>query len=192
MPLYTAPEQVPDSVDIACVVVGTGVVGGPGAELARILMAQGKHVLQEHPLHADDLGSCLRQARQSQVGYQLNTLYVHLEPVQRFVRAAQRLLARHRPLFIEVTCSVLVSYSLFDILGQVLGRIRPSGLRRRAGRAGGGAGGQRAAVAVSHPGGRAGRRAESPCASRTRWTRPTPTATPTSCIGSRSTPRGEI
>ena len=53
-------EVVDADVDIACVVVSGGINGGPGAELARALMARGIHVLQEHPLHHDELADCLR------------------------------------------------------------------------------------------------------------------------------------
>lgn len=125
VPLYTGPEQLPANIDIACVVVGTSVIGGPGADLSRALLARNVHVLQEHPIHHDDLASCLALARQKRVAYGLNTLYVHLQPVRRFIAAARNLLASQPALFVDATCSVLVSYSLFDIIGRALGALRP-------------------------------------------------------------------
>ncbi|MBK3558799.1 Gfo/Idh/MocA family oxidoreductase [Streptomyces sp. MBT56] len=65
VPLYDAVEQLPDDVDAACVVVSTAVGGGRGAELAKELLERGIHVLQEHPVHPDELAECLRVARGS-------------------------------------------------------------------------------------------------------------------------------
>jgi pyochelin biosynthesis protein PchG len=125
VPLYDAPERLPADIDIACVVVGAGLNGGPGAELAMALMARGIHVLQEHPLHHDELADCLRAARRHGVVYHLNTHYVHVRPVRRFVAAATELFRRQRPLFVDATCAFQVVYSLFDILGEALGSVRP-------------------------------------------------------------------
>ncbi len=126
VPLYAHPEELPPEIEYACVVVGAGINGGPGAELAQALMRRGIHVLQEHPLHHDELAACLREAGRSGVGYQLNTHYVHIEPVRRFIAAAHAVFERQPPLFIDVICSIQVAYTLLDILGQVLGRTRPS------------------------------------------------------------------
>ena len=125
VPLYSTIAEIPDDVDIGCVVIGTGVIGGAGTEIAKGLLERGMHVLQEHPLRHDDLASCLRLARKYGVGYDLNTLYVHLPPVRRFIAAARALLAKQPALFLDATCSVLVSYSMFDILGRAMGAVRP-------------------------------------------------------------------
>lgn len=125
VPLYTDVDQLPSDVDIACVVVGAGINGGPGAELAIRLMERGIHVLQEHPVHAAELADCLRAARRHGVVYRLNTLYPQVTPVRRFLAAGTALLRTQRPLFIDAVCAVQVSYSLFDILERLLGGIRP-------------------------------------------------------------------
>lgn len=125
VPLLTDVDQVPDDVDIACVVIGTGILGGRGAEIAQELMCRGIHVLQEHPLHHDEIAACLRVARRHQVGYRINTLYVHLPPVRRFLLAAHHLLAAGPAVFVDAQCAVQVSYSLFDLLGRTLGGLRP-------------------------------------------------------------------
>nr|BFE59212.1 hypothetical protein GCM10020063_037380 [Dactylosporangium thailandense] len=125
VPLYTTVAQVPSDVEIACVVVGGAVTGGPGAELASALLARGIHVLQEHPLHHDELAGCLRTAHRHGVVHHLNTHYVHVAPVRRFVAAARALLARQRPLFVDAMVAVQVTYTLWDILGRALGSVRP-------------------------------------------------------------------
>jgi pyochelin biosynthetic protein PchG len=125
VPLYTALGQLPAGVDVACVVVGSGINGGRGAELAQELMARGVHVLQEHPLHHAELAACLREAHRHRVVYHLNTHYVHVRAVRRFIEAARRLVERQRPVFVDVVTSFQVLYTLFDVLGQALGTVRP-------------------------------------------------------------------
>ncbi|MES4892973.1 Gfo/Idh/MocA family oxidoreductase [Streptomyces sp. NPDC096012] len=128
VPLWTTVEEVPDDVDLACVVIGGVMNGGPGPRISQALMRRGVHVLQEHPLHPDELAQCLRAATESGVVFRLNTHYPHVEPVHRFIGAARELVARQRPLFLDVTCAFQVLYTVFDILGQALGSIRPHGV----------------------------------------------------------------
>lgn len=125
VPLYTDFDALPAGVDVACVVVSAGINGGQGAELAQRLLARGIHVLQEHPLHHDELAACLRQAHRSRVAYHLNTHYVHVAAVRRFVAAARRLAARQAVLFVDVLCSFLTLNPTLDVIGQALGRLQP-------------------------------------------------------------------
>lgn len=127
VPLFTSVEQLPEDIDIACVIVRSALLGGRGTELAQSLMARGIHVLQEHPLHHDELAECLRQARRHRVHYYLNSFYSHLPTVQRFSSAAQELFRMRRPLYIDAACSFQVAYALLDILRAALGKVRPWG-----------------------------------------------------------------
>lgn len=129
VPLYTGVDQVPGDVDLACVVLLGQVNGGPGSQVAAELMARGVHVLQEGPLLRDELAQSLRAARRHQVNFQVNSHYVHLPPVRRFVAAARTL----RPVFVEAACGIQVSYHLFDILGRALGGLRPFELAEPSG-----------------------------------------------------------
>ncbi|MEV6318356.1 Gfo/Idh/MocA family oxidoreductase [Streptomyces sp. NPDC051776] len=126
VPLYTSVDQLPQGeVDLACVVVGSAVSGGEGTELAQALIARGIHVLQEHPLHLDELTACLKLARQHGLQYRLNTHYSHVAPVLAFTGAARRLLARSRPLFVDAATPIHLMHPLVDILGRALGTLRP-------------------------------------------------------------------
>jgi thiazolinyl imide reductase len=125
VPLFTDPAQLGDDVEAACVVVRSGFLGGRGTELAQALLAPGIHVLQEHPVHHDELAACLREARRRGVVYQLNSFYVHLEPVRRFLAAGRELLARQAPLWVDASCGFQVGYALLDILGAALGTLSP-------------------------------------------------------------------
>lgn len=128
LPLYTDVDAVPKDVAACAVVVGAGINGGPGARIAQDLMARGHHVLQEHPLHQKELTDCLRVAREHRVAYRLNTHYPHVEPVRGFIATARRLLTRQRALHLDAVCSFQVLYPTFDILGRVLGGVRPYAL----------------------------------------------------------------
>ncbi|MFD0375939.1 Gfo/Idh/MocA family oxidoreductase [Streptomyces sp. NPDC127112] len=125
VPLYSSADRLPADVDVACVVVSSGVGGGQGAVLARQLMERGVHVLQEHPVHPAELADCLRTARATGTQYLLNTFYPHVEPVRRFVAAARRLVELRTPVFVDAMCAVQVSFDLLDILGEVFGGVRP-------------------------------------------------------------------
>jgi pyochelin biosynthesis protein PchG len=125
VPLFTDPDELPPDVDIACVVVSGSINGGPGVELAKTLLARGIHVLQEHPLHQAELADCVRVGHRSGAVHQVNTHYVHIEPVRRFVDAARALCLRQRPLFVDAMVAVQVTYTLFDILGRALDSLRP-------------------------------------------------------------------
>ncbi|MDT0331193.1 Gfo/Idh/MocA family oxidoreductase [Nocardiopsis lambiniae] len=125
LPLYTSVAELPEDVDAACVVVGSAVSGGPGAEIARDLLARGVHVLQEHPVHHDELAGLLRAARASGTVYHLNPFYRHVEPVRRFLDTAREVRRRGRVLAVDATSAVQVLYPLLDVLGRALGGVRP-------------------------------------------------------------------
>jgi pyochelin biosynthesis protein PchG len=126
VPLYTAPDQLPDAgVDVACVVVGSAISGGAGTELATSLLSQGVHVLQEHPVHLNELTECVKRARRHRVQYRLNTHYPHVAPVLAFTAAARRLITRQKPLFVDAATPVHLMHPLVDILGRALGSLRP-------------------------------------------------------------------
>ncbi|GAA0334296.1 Gfo/Idh/MocA family oxidoreductase [Actinoallomurus spadix] len=126
VPLYTAVDQVPDdTIDLACVVVGSTISGGAGTELAMSLLGQGIHVLQEHPVHLDEFTACVKLARRHRVQYRLNTHYPHVAPVASFTAAARRLTERRTPLFVDAATPVHLMHPLVDILGRALGSLRP-------------------------------------------------------------------
>ena len=75
--LYTSPEQIPRMPDIACIVVRSTVAGGTGTQLARHFLTRGVHVIQEHPLHPDDISSLQTLAQEQGCCYWVNTFYPH-------------------------------------------------------------------------------------------------------------------
>ncbi|MFF0570449.1 Gfo/Idh/MocA family oxidoreductase [Streptomyces sp. NPDC004041] len=125
VPFYSHPGDLPADIDAACVAVSSSISGGEGSELARDLMDRGIHVLQEHPVHLKELTGNLQHARNRGVQYRLNTHYPHVAPVRSFIDAARRLVARQRPLFLDAATPVHLMHPLVDILGQVMGTLRP-------------------------------------------------------------------
>ncbi|WKX69037.1 bifunctional Gfo/Idh/MocA family oxidoreductase/class I SAM-dependent methyltransferase [Streptomyces sp. XD-27] len=125
VPLFTDVGQLPDDVDLACVVVRSGVMGGPGTDLAMALLRRGIHVVQEQPVHHDDLVACLREARRHNVRYRLGDLYVRLPAVRRFGAVARALLARQPAVYVDAACSTQVAFPLLHILGDALPSVRP-------------------------------------------------------------------
>ena len=77
IPLYTSLEQIKEMPDIACIVVRSTVAGGSGTQLARHFLTHGAHVIQEHPLHPDDVRSLQALAQEQGRCYWVNTFYPH-------------------------------------------------------------------------------------------------------------------
>jgi pyochelin biosynthetic protein PchG len=125
VPLVTDPDDLPGDIDLACVVVGGELNGGPGAELARGLLARGLHVVQEHPLSERELAGCLREARSHSRYYRLNTHYPDVAPVRTLLEAARALFAAQPARHVDVTCSIVVLGPTLEIVATALGRPRP-------------------------------------------------------------------
>lgn len=122
VPCYTSVGQLPRNVDLACVVVGSAVSCGPGSDLARQLLTRKIPVLQEHPVLPDELAETMRVAAAHGVRYRLNAFYRHLEPIRRFLAAAELL----RPArFVDAVTPIQLLYPLLDLLGRALGGFRP-------------------------------------------------------------------
>ena len=125
VPLYVTTDDLPADIDAACVAVRAGVVGGRGSALAAALLDRGIHVLQEHPVHADELAGLLRAARRRNVVYRLNNHYLYVEAVRRFVDAARAQLRYGPARYLDAATGVQVAYALVDILGRALPSLRP-------------------------------------------------------------------
>lgn len=91
IPLYTSPEQITRMPDIACIVVRSTVAGGTGTQLARHFLTRGVHVIQEHPLHPDDISSLQTLAQEQGCCYWVNTFYPHTRAGRTWLRDAQQL-----------------------------------------------------------------------------------------------------
>ncbi|WP_033290191.1 Gfo/Idh/MocA family oxidoreductase [Amycolatopsis jejuensis] len=124
VPLHTDPAEVTEA-DVVCVVVRSGATGGPGSDLAGAFLRRGIHVLQEHPVHAEEIAANLRTAREADAAYSVHTLYPDLAPVRRFLVAARALRPVGGLAFLDAACNSQVAYPLLDVLGRAAGTLRP-------------------------------------------------------------------
>lgn len=122
VPLWMDVSEV-TGVDVACVVVRSSAMGGPGSELARELLARGIHVVQEQPIHHDDLVESLKVARRHGVRFRMGDLYAQLPAVRAWAGAACEI--AQKPRYLEASCAVQVSFPLLHVLGEALGTLRP-------------------------------------------------------------------
>lgn len=126
VPLYTSTEQLSkEKVDIACVVIRSAVLGGEGTNIAKQLLSKGINVIQEHPVHYEDVLKCRRTARKSGAYYQINSFYPSLQTVHKFIEVTRKVLKKSEAIYIDAACSMQVLYPLVDILGQALEGLRP-------------------------------------------------------------------
>ena len=123
--LYTETGQLPGDIDLACVVLRSGVMGGKGTDMSLRLLERGIHVIQEQPVHHKDVATCLRAARQQDVLFQIGDLYVHLPAVRRFIACAKALLERQNALYIDAAFASQVSYPMMHMFSEALPSIRP-------------------------------------------------------------------
>ncbi|ATA26515.1 oxidoreductase [Brenneria goodwinii] len=135
IPLYTSLEQIPDDIDIACVVVRSTVAQGEGSQLAADLLSRDIHVLQEHPLHPDDVVRLQALARERGLTYWINSFYPHVPAGRCWVKQASRirsLLGGQMLGSAQLTTSRQLLYSTLDLLLQACGAANGSEVRAEA------------------------------------------------------------
>ncbi|WP_239727669.1 MULTISPECIES: Gfo/Idh/MocA family oxidoreductase [unclassified Mammaliicoccus] len=126
VPLYTDITQIDvKNIDIVCVVVRSSIVGGKGTTIAKQFLEKGIPVLQEQPVHAEDMLDCLKTARTHKCVYMVNTFYPHIETVNHFINCAKKIKDQSKLIHIDAVCSVQVLYPLLDILNQSIGGLSP-------------------------------------------------------------------
>jgi len=131
VPLCTSIDELPE-VDLACVVVRSGIIGGAGSQIAQQLLAAGKHVLMEHPIHRDDAVACYREAARARTSFWLNTFYRHSSTIKQYLRMVEVLRERYGILHMEAECSIHFLYSMLDVIGRITGGFTPWHLDDRA------------------------------------------------------------
>lgn len=123
--LYTGIDSLPP-VDIAFVVVRSGVVGGEGTSICEQLLARGIHVMQEQPVHPDEILALLRVAKKNSLSYAVNDFYSNVAPLRQFISVAKTLDTLAPIKYIHARSSIHVAYPLFTILGSIVGPLTPA------------------------------------------------------------------
>lgn len=122
--LYTDIEELPEDIDIACVVVKTNVLGGKGTDLAIRLMKKGINVLLEQPIHYKEIVECYKEARNNNVCFYIGNLYMNLPSAKRFMDLAQIIIEKQKPLYLNVDMATQVSFPLMKILVDIIQNAR--------------------------------------------------------------------
>ena len=125
VPLYKSVDNLPEDIELACVIIRASALGGKGTELSLALMNRGINVIQEQPLHYKELSECFKCAKKNGVFFHVADLYVNLPAVRQFTAAAKELMKKQQVLYIEASCSAQVTYPLVDILCHIFPSMRP-------------------------------------------------------------------
>lgn len=126
IPLLNHISEIdPEEVDLACMVLRSGVMGGKGTEFALYCMEKGIHVIQEHPIHHNDLAICLRAAKLNNVHFITGNLYVHLPAFKRFAAVAKHLFETSKVVYLDIALATQVSFPLVQMMIDFLPNPRP-------------------------------------------------------------------
>jgi thiazolinyl imide reductase len=126
IPLYNNIREInPNDIDLACIILRSGVMGGKGTEFALYCMANGIHVLQEHPIHHKDLTTCLRAAKLNHVHFITGNLYPHLPAFRRFTEVAKHLFETKEVVYLDIALATQVSFPLVQMMIALLPNPRP-------------------------------------------------------------------
>lgn len=120
--LFSSIDEInPSEVDLACVVIRSGVVGGNGNSLALNLLSKGISVLQEQPVSYMEAAHCMRVAIKNHCFYMINSFYPYTERIQSIIYYCKNIQKQRKIDSIEISCSVHVLFSTIDILEQLAG-----------------------------------------------------------------------
>jgi thiazolinyl imide reductase len=125
LPVFSDVSELPDGIDLACVVIKSEVLGGKGSDVAKALMTRKINVLMEQPLHYNELADCAKCAQKSGVTFSIGNLYANLPATQNFIDNVSILGAKQSILFVNVDFATQVSYPLVDLLNRILPTLRP-------------------------------------------------------------------
>ncbi len=120
VPLYTDVDAVPwQECDLALVAVKSLISGGSGGKLAQKILEQGVSVLQEQPVHWQEVKTLQQVAKEHGCTYSINNFYRELPAVKQMIIEARKL--REQTILSElfVTCSFQVLYPVLDILDEI-------------------------------------------------------------------------
>jgi thiazolinyl imide reductase len=128
VPLFKNVEELdrlPEKIDLACVVLRSGVLGGKGTDISLAFIERGIHVLQEHPVHQNDMAMCLRSAKQKKIIFMIGNMYIYLPAFKRFAACAGALFKQQKALYLDIALATQVSFPMIHMLLNILPEIRP-------------------------------------------------------------------
>lgn len=131
VPIYTTLDEVDlKQIDLACVVIGSILIGGIGSDLVKKLLNSGVSVIQEQPVHIKEYIDFLKLSKGKRCFYKLNTFYPNLRSVDTFIKMSRNLNALSQIRYVSAQCSIHVLFTLIDIIGRVLGGLKPYNFKK--------------------------------------------------------------
>ncbi|AQS36931.1 thiazolinyl imide reductase [Shewanella psychrophila] len=123
VPLFLDVSQLPQDIDIACVVIRASSIGGAGNLLVEDLLQRKIHVIQEHPVSVNELNRHQSLAQQHGVHYRINSFYASSAAGKTLIAGAQHLSSQKLKdaSYGNLTTSRQLLYSTLDLLLQSLG-----------------------------------------------------------------------
>ncbi|MBD2813748.1 Gfo/Idh/MocA family oxidoreductase [Xenorhabdus sp. Flor] len=120
VPLFRSLDELPDDIDIACVVIRAEVIGGKGDQLTQALLARGISVIQEHPLDAETIKQHQSAAEKQGAVFWVNSFYSQCHAGRSWLHAAHQIsrLSQQRPINGYLTTSRQLLFSALDLLLQ--------------------------------------------------------------------------
>lgn len=116
VPLYNSVEELPEEIDLACVIVRSEGVGGVGTDLCVDLLKRNINVIQEQPVHQRHLEKCYKLAKERKLLYMTANLYSYLPNIKCFISYAEKLNLLSKLEYINASFSTQVSYTALDLL----------------------------------------------------------------------------
>ena len=132
VPLYTNINSIRgDMFDLACVVIRSTIVGGEGSKLVDSLLNKKISVIQEQPVHKNEIISNYKTAENNQVFYGLNSFYPYFDTAIRFIKIKKELLKMTKIRAIESTCSIQTLYPFLCVLSSIFEDVVPFELDKK-------------------------------------------------------------
>lgn len=125
IPLYTSVSELPSGIDLACVIVRAGVMGGEGIQLSKELLQKGISVLHEQPIHYKELKECYVIAKKQKCFMGVSNLYRYIDATQSFIDLVNHLKKEEYVEYINVECGHQILYSVLSILFDLTDYARP-------------------------------------------------------------------
>lgn len=125
IPLYTEVSQLPEDIDLACVVIRSGVLGGKGTDITKKLLERKINVIQEQPLHNKEIAECMKLASKYGVKFSVGNLYLNLKSINAFIQASKYISQKCDILYLDMSFISQVSYPAVQIMTAFLPAMKP-------------------------------------------------------------------
>lgn len=123
--VYTSTEDLPDKIDLACVILKAGVMGGDGIKIAQKLLRRGINVLHEQPVHYKELVETYKVAKEMKCFFGVSNFYKYIDATQNYIGMVREIQKKEEIQYINIECAHQILYSVLGVLFDMSDRVRP-------------------------------------------------------------------